>query len=526
MPKCSSNISRITQTLLILFCMSVVRSAYAQDTTTLPPGQVGKPYSVSLVIETENGKGQFTWSLAKGDLPPGLQLAATGKIEGTPTSAKPDAYTFDLSISDSSQPPQSAVWHFSILVAAAPLRIKSITATTTKLKVLGVNAAEANSDRSVSVEPSAPVPAPAASARISDAPPNVVPALAAAPSVADLPAKPEVAQPTPNAPAAAPADPPPAAKVQATDDNKEWEARAIVGYHQAGASSAKFSQNFFFDFFIMRSLSNDHLWEKHNWNLWGDVRIASSPQQITTGVGTFATNFATQVSNLPVNQLAQGADFQTGLEYVLRGWEPNVSYRMLGLVGYFGALGVFQPPDAQIQIFNVPDKTSLQYPAFAAQFPSAANATYVGFVPPNRERFYRNYGFGVRITTFDKDQPLAPPATYTLSFGEDEAITGGIFRSVVGKIDVFYPLPLAGASGKWKFLYLFGNANLRLSKATSIPTFALQNPNANGTTVQPFDPRLAIVTIPSSRDTYRIGAGVDLINLIQSMAGNDQVTPK
>ncbi len=299
-------------------------------------------------------------------------------------------------------------------------------------------------------------------------------------------------------------------------DQKVWEARAIVGYHQAGASSAKFSQNFFFDFFIMRNLSDGDIWDEGHLNLWGDLRVASFPQQVTAGVGTFATNFATQISNLPVNQLAQSADFQSGLEYVLKKWEPNDTYRTLGLVGYVGALGAFQPPDSQMEIFNVPDKASLQYPAFAARFPAAANAKYVGFVPPNRERFYRNFGLGVRVTTFDKekDEVLVPPATYTLSFGQDEAITGGAFTSVVGKIDVFYPLHIPGTDAKYKFLYLFANANLRLSKATSIPTFALQNPNANGITVQPFDPNLAVITIPSSRDTYRFGVGIDLLNLI------------
>jgi hypothetical protein len=302
----------------------------------------------------------------------------------------------------------------------------------------------------------------------------------------------------------------------AQTNNQEWEARAIVGYHQAGASSAKFSQNFFFDFFIMRALSPKPLWETQ-WNLWGDVRIASSPQQVTTGVGTFATNFASQVSRLPVNQLAQSADFQTGLEYRLHTWERSSGHRMIGVVGFFGAMGTFQPPEAQMQIFNVPDKSSLQYPAFVKQFPSAANAKFIGFVPPNRERFYRSFGFGVRVTTFDKGDALAPPASYTLTFGEDEAITGGLFTSVVSKIDVFYPLPL-GPSDKWtyKFVYLFGTANLRLSRATEIPTFALQDPNANGVTVQPFDPNLAIVVVRNTRDTYRIGFGVDLIKLVQA----------
>jgi hypothetical protein len=515
MPGQITRFFRSTSLPLFLMSFVAVHAACAQDTTILPQAQVGKPCEILLELKlktTNGGKGPFTWKLGSGDFPPGLQVAATGSIEGTPTVAKSNPYTFDLMIFDSSEPPRPGVRHFSMVVQAEPLDIESVTATSAEPKILRTSTVEGTSNRSISEEPKAPGP-------------SLVPEPAVALPAVPVAAEPGKRQPNPGAAAPSP-DSSQSTKVQATDENKEWEARAIVGYHQAGASSAKFSQNFFFDFFIMRSLSDDHLWQKHNWNLWGDARIASSPQQITTGVGTFATNFATQASNLPVNQLAQGADFQTGLEYVLREWEPNVSYRMLGLVGYFGAMGVFQPPDAQMQIFNVPDKTSLQYPAFAAQFPTAANARYVGFVPPNRERFYRNYGFGVRITTFDKGQPLAPPATYTLSFGEDEAITGGIFRSVVGKIDVFYPLPLSGASGKYKFLYLFGNANLRLSKATSIPTFALQNPNDNGTTVQPFDPNLAVITIPSSRDTYRIGAGVDLINLIQSIAGNDKVTPK
>jgi len=503
--------SRFTFLSIGLLCLISVDGARAQDMTMLPQAQVGKPYSISIGIDTENGKGQFSWKLLHGDLPPGLQLSVAGKIEGAPTDAKSDPYVFELGVSDSSQPPQSAVLRFSIAILAAPLRIKAVKVATTQLKVLGVKAVDIASSPATTVS---------ATPIMADSVPSKVLPLAPAPE----PSGPEP-QPTPNAPGPSPR-PASTNKVQATDANKEWEARAIVGYHQAGASSAKFSQNYFFDFFIMRALSDDHLWDEHKWNLWGDVRIASFPQQISTGVGTFATNFATQASNLPVNQLAQGADFQTGLEYVLKHWEPlNRSYRSLGLVGYFGALGVFQPPDSQIEIFNVPAKTSLQYPAFAAAFPTAANATYVGFVPPNRERFYRNYGLGIRIATFDKDQPLAPPATYTLSLGQDEAITGGILRSVVGKIDVFYPLPLGGTSGKYKFLYLFGNTNLRLSRATSIPTFALQNPNANGITVQPFDPNLAIVTVPSSRDTYRIGAGVDLVNLIQSIAGNDKVTP-
>jgi hypothetical protein len=326
------------------------------------------------------------------------------------------------------------------------------------------------------------------------------------------------------APAATPR--PGASPTPATNQISEsTEARAIVGYHQAGASSANFTQNFFFDFYINRVLSKYQPWDKNErWSLWGDVRIASTPQQVTTDVGTFVTNFGTEVSKVPVNQLAQSADFDTGLEFRLKTIDPDdtktaaFQHRTLGAIAYVGAMGEFQTPQSQMQIFDVPSTSSPQYPAFVQQFPSAANATYVGFVPPNRERFYRNYGAGLRVTTYATAPN--PPATYTISLGEDEAITGGIFRSVVGKIDVFYPLPLPGTANKYKCVYLFGDASLRLSRATNVPTFALENPNANSVTVQPYDPGLAIITVRSARDTYRIGVGVDLISLFGSIGSN------
>jgi hypothetical protein len=100
---------------------------------------------------------------------------------------------------------------------------------------------------------------------------------------------------------------------------KSWEASSIVGYHQAGAASADFAQNFFMDFFISRALHCKELWDGRL-SLWGDVRIASAPQQVSTAVATFVTDFGNQVGKLPVNQLALSADFQSGLEGRLKTW--------------------------------------------------------------------------------------------------------------------------------------------------------------------------------------------------------------
>ena len=109
-------------------------------------------------------------------------------------------------------------------------------------------------------------------------------------------------------------------------------------------------------------------------------------------------------------------------------------HRTVGIIGYFGAMGTFDPPAASIQIFDVPATTSPQYAQFAADFPAAAKSKYAGFVSPDRERFYRSYGMGFRVSSYSG---YAAPGMYSFTMGQDEAITGGVFRSVVGRFDVF-----------------------------------------------------------------------------------------
>jgi len=492
----------------------------------LNPGNVGASYSDAGQIKATSLSGTLKWSRTAGDLPPGLSVSTDGKISGTPSAGRSAPYVFTLTATDTSTPPKTEILKYSIQVPDAPVTVLKPGKVGTEYPDAGeIKARGGSGTYTWSKTDGDPLPGLSISMdgtitgtptdgrsdpyvftlTVTDTSSKKTKSMAYSILVPDVPL--EIVDTS-------------AKTKTVSDDTKEWEARAIVGYHQAGASSAKFTQNFFFDFFIVRDLSKQHLWEEHAWNLWGDVRVASSPQQVSTGVGSFATNFATQVSNIPVNQLAQSADFQTGLEFVLHTHTNDAStkHRALGLIRYVGAMGVFQPPDAQMEIFDVPAQTSLQYAEFAKAFPTAAGAKYVGFVPPNRERFYRSYGLGVRVSTYDDAAPLAPPGIYTISFGQDEAITGGRPLSVVGKIDVFYPIhiPKGSTDGKYDFFFLFGNANLRLSKAVSNPTFALQNPNAGGTTVQPYDPNLAVITVSSARDTYRIGVGVDLLHLIQA----------
>ena len=349
----------------------------------------------------------------------------------------------------------------------------------------------------------APTPAPAPA-------PAPTPAPAAAVSV-PLPS-PALAAPTP---AVAPERPTtPETLASMTEKAGEWEARTIFGFHQAGASSAPSTRNYFFDFFVMRGLSNHAKVYNSRFNLWGNIRIGSAPQQIDASLGQFVSTFAEKSAALPVNQLAQSGEFLTGLGMKLKKFNQGDRIRMIEAVAFWGANGSFSEPTSSARIFKVPGTSSLQRAAFLERFKNfPPNGEYVGLVPPDRERFYRQYGGGMRLSTFETRMPYAPPGSYMFTLGQDQMITEGGYRGAVAKIDVFYPLPIGKDDGRFKFLFLFGTVNMRISKPQNSTPLALE-PAAD--TIKIYAPTVGVISAPSARDTYRIGAGVDFVNLFNS----------
>lgn len=301
-----------------------------------------------------------------------------------------------------------------------------------------------------------------------------------------------------------------------------WEARTIIGYHQAGASSADFTQNVMIDLYVVRPLSaTNKAWEA-KLNSWGNVRIASSPRQLNTPLVSLLQGLVVGGANSPlntnVNELALSAEFQTGLEWNLTR-APKWNGTMLGLIAFFGATGSFESPDKSIRVYQVPDTKSQQYPLFAARFPSAVGSTYIGFVSPDRDRFYRQYGLGFRYSKYHPNRQYEAPQTYSVTLGQDELITGGSLRSVVARVDGFYPLPINTSNGRFQFLYLFGTASLRLGRGQNTTPLVLAGAPS---TVTGTESNVAIVSTPSNRDTYRIGIGVDLVNLVRSALNQQQ----
>jgi hypothetical protein len=323
------------------------------------------------------------------------------------------------------------------------------------------------------------------------------------------------------------------------------ELRAIVGYQQAGSSFSNFSQNWFVDFYISRpvifpsehvNIGQDEYGKKlyevkdNHLRWWGNVRVASFPQSGNQTVAETAAGLPTEVGGLKLNQLAEGAEFLAGLEGVfyrtppLRGFSENTLQTFnFGIVAGFGATGFFSSPSANVPVFVVP-ASGPQLAAFQQAY-GTVSTPYVGFIQPDSQRFQKEYLAGLRLTTRYLDPSGTPlttaPAMLAVTLGQNQVITAGHYTGVVGRFEAFYPLPFGnrgtGVAGAFSSVYLFGTAQMRLGgKRTPTPSLVL-GPAPTG--VNPYDTNVTLIPTPSGRDEYRIGFGVDLVNLISQLTG-------
>jgi putative Ig domain-containing protein len=91
----------------------------ASGGTDLGPGTVGQPFAQNFFLS--GGAGPYTWSVASGQLPPGLGLQtfasprdANDELTGTPTKA--GTYTFTMRPTD--YPGQQATQQFTLVISS------------------------------------------------------------------------------------------------------------------------------------------------------------------------------------------------------------------------------------------------------------------------------------------------------------------------------------------------------------------------------------------------------------------------
>lgn len=98
-------------------------------TSSVPSGTAGTVYNTSL--GASGGTPVYGWSLPSGGgaLPPGLILATTGTLTGTPSTA--GTYSFTVQAADSASTKQTAQKIFSMSVAAPPTTTTTTTTSST-----------------------------------------------------------------------------------------------------------------------------------------------------------------------------------------------------------------------------------------------------------------------------------------------------------------------------------------------------------------------------------------------------------
>jgi large repetitive protein len=91
----------------------------ASGGTDLGPGTVGRPFAQNFSLS--GGAAPYTWSLASGQLPPGLTLQtfsdprdADNELAGTPTRA--GTYAFTMRLTD--YPGQQTTQQFTLVISS------------------------------------------------------------------------------------------------------------------------------------------------------------------------------------------------------------------------------------------------------------------------------------------------------------------------------------------------------------------------------------------------------------------------
>ena len=362
--------------------------------------------------------------------------------------------------------------------------------------------------------------------------------------------------------------------------------RAVVGTDMSAPTSNTVKQAYFVDFNLIAPLKlpfvkkNEDPLENRFW-VWLNPRITSLPQAANfSAVSTIneTGSFFDSVSKGKLNDIANGLDVNGGFEYALVkprdgipwwGEYVNTQARLSpSLIFGAGVSTPFSTNSTEVQS-NATQAICDAFKAPSGQTVSDANGLicgvldgkaaikvtpnpdipgdtglrpFVDFFTPDRSRFFRRYYAGFRLKTyfFNRDvhsycQPFerrpgdrgdcdAPydifPGIIDLTFGRDEAVTAGHLSGWLFRIEGVYPLPW------YQGIHIFGSIYTKLARNRADQPFTpytVQKP-ADGAATDLNTFRFGLH--PLDRDYFRVGVGVDLIQVFKKAAQPNKNAPQ
>lgn len=364
--------------------------------------------------------------------------------------------------------------------------------------------------------------------------------------------------------------------------------RAVVGVDLSAPSAQSIKQAYYLDFDLLAPLKLPGLFEKNEdpvenrlW-LWFNPRITSLPQAANfsalSTINETGSFFSQETSKGTLGDI-QGLDVNGGIEIAIvkpRDGIPwwaeyaNTQARLspsflvgVGMStpfstdktdivsqvnqGICDAFSVNVPPkNPPLKVSNSsglycqPGTTPSTSPLIVA--PDGSTKSYVDFFAPERSRFFRKAYVGFRLQTYFFSRTIKAdcnppnrrgesrgdcdglydifPGIIDLTFGKDEAVTGGHMSTWLFRLEANYPLPFYQGIHIFASMYtaLSGNGLTQPYNSYTIntPTTGANN-DAN---------TFRFGLQPLNRDYYRIGIGVDLVQLFKKASGGGQPNSK
>jgi len=300
--------------------------------------------------------------------------------------------------------------------------------------------------------------------------------------------------------------------------------RMISGYEISRASSSSGGEKGFIELYLSQPLpiffnKQTPIHKTRPFRAWGNVRLTSIAQQNTKNIGTASSDYFSDLSDLKLNQMSQAAEFLVGLECNL--WTIKSANKMytytLGLIAAAGGSTPLESEkDPQLVIYNMPtsdvQKNELKN-RYLCTDDDFNGKNYISFAPEDRDRFYRQYYFGIRLKTYTNEAGISSlPAIFDATFGINDAASGGggrFFNKAVFRLDGFLPFKILDVP-----IYIFGTVLLNTSKETIRKPLILGAPLQQKPTNSN---EILIITEPANnRDFFKIGIGVDLYKVFMN----------